>query len=86
MGHGNFIGGIFSEDKEKRKRYGIVYLRPSGSLNGGMAIRIIIRHTSRNLFLNLKEGFVHGEFVVATEVTPPLGAGTDKLIRDIEFG
>jgi methylenetetrahydrofolate reductase (NADPH) len=25
-----------------------------------------------------------GEFVVATEVTPPLGAGKDKLIRDIE--
>jgi methylenetetrahydrofolate reductase (NADPH) len=25
-----------------------------------------------------------GEFVVATEVTPPTGAGTDKLIRDIE--
>ena len=25
-----------------------------------------------------------GEFVVATEVTPPIGAGTDKLIRDIE--
>ena len=24
-----------------------------------------------------------GEFVVATEVTPPTGAGTDKLIRDI---
>ena len=24
-----------------------------------------------------------GEFVVATEVSPPLGAGTDKLIRDI---
>ncbi len=25
-----------------------------------------------------------GEFVVATEVTPPVGAGTDKLIRDID--
>jgi methylenetetrahydrofolate reductase (NADH) len=25
-----------------------------------------------------------GEFVVATEITPPLGAGKDKLIRDIE--
>jgi methylenetetrahydrofolate reductase (NADPH) len=25
-----------------------------------------------------------GEFVVATEVTPPTGAGTDKLIRDID--
>jgi len=25
-----------------------------------------------------------GEFVVATEVTPPVGAGTDKLSRDIE--
>jgi methylenetetrahydrofolate reductase (NADPH) len=25
-----------------------------------------------------------GEFVIATEVTPPSGAGTDKLIRDID--
>ena len=25
-----------------------------------------------------------GEFVVATEVTPPIGAGTDKLVRDID--
>jgi len=25
-----------------------------------------------------------GEFVVATEVTPPSGAGTDKLVRDID--
>ena len=26
-----------------------------------------------------------GEFVIATELTPPLGAGTDKLKRDIEL-
>jgi methylenetetrahydrofolate reductase (NADPH) len=26
----------------------------------------------------------NGEFVVATEITPPLGAGTERLIRDIE--
>ena len=35
---------------------------------------------------DLEKRFRAGEFVVATEVTPPLGAGTDKLIRDIEFG
>jgi methylenetetrahydrofolate reductase (NADPH) len=32
---------------------------------------------------DLERRFRGGEFVVATEVTPPLGAGTDKLIRDI---
>jgi methylenetetrahydrofolate reductase (NADPH) len=32
----------------------------------------------------LEKRFRSGEFVVATEVTPPLGSGTDKFIRDIE--
>lgn len=26
-----------------------------------------------------------GEFVVATEITPPLGSGTDKLLRDLDL-
>jgi methylenetetrahydrofolate reductase (NADPH) len=32
----------------------------------------------------LERKFRAGEFVVATEVTPPIGAGTDKLKRDID--
>jgi methylenetetrahydrofolate reductase (NADPH) len=32
----------------------------------------------------LERKFRSGEFVVATEVSPPVGAGTDKFIRDLE--
>jgi methylenetetrahydrofolate reductase (NADPH) len=32
----------------------------------------------------LEKRFRNGEFVIATEVTPPLSAGSEKLIRDIE--
>jgi methylenetetrahydrofolate reductase (NADPH) len=32
---------------------------------------------------DLERRFREGKFVIATEVTPPLGSGTDKLIRDI---
>jgi methylenetetrahydrofolate reductase (NADPH) len=34
---------------------------------------------------NLERKLRNGEFVVATEVTPPLGAASGKLIRDIEL-
>ncbi len=32
----------------------------------------------------LEKKFRSGEFVVATEVSPPIGSGTDKFVRDLE--
>ena len=84
IGTGKFIGGIISTNK--RKKAGVwdsVFktIRQPEWWNGDSEYH---ETPQREPVTELERKFRKGEFVVATEVTPPIGAGTDKLIRDIE--
>lgn len=84
VGTGKFIGGVLSSDKiKKREVWDSVFktirqpewwkgdstYHPPGYVEPASEFERRLRN---------------GEFVVATEVTPPLSAGTGKLISDIE--
>lgn len=84
IGTGKFIGGIISTNK--RKKAGVwdsVFktIRQPEWWSGDSEYH---ETPQREPVTELERKFRKGEFVVATEVTPPIGAGTDKLIRDIE--
>jgi 5,10-methylenetetrahydrofolate reductase len=84
VGTGKFIGGIVSGDKIKKAEvWNSVFktIRQPEWWHGDAEY-----HSSRTgkPVSDLERRLREGEFVVATEVTPPIGAGTDKLIRDID--
>jgi methylenetetrahydrofolate reductase (NADPH) len=84
IGTGKFIGGIISTNK--RKKAGVwdsVFktIRQPEWWSGDSEYH---ETPQREPVTELERKFRKGEFVVATEVSPPIGAGTDKLIRDIE--
>jgi 5,10-methylenetetrahydrofolate reductase len=84
VGTGKFIGGIVSGDKIKKAEvWNSVFktIRQPEWWQGDTEY-----HSARagKPVSDLERRLREGEFVVATEVTPPLGAGTDKLIRDID--
>ncbi|MGC1391042.1 MAG: methylenetetrahydrofolate reductase C-terminal domain-containing protein [Bacteroidales bacterium] len=83
VGTGKFLGGIVSGNKIKKSEiWDSVFktIRQPEWWNGDADY-----HSSpdRKPVSDLERRFREGEFVVATEVTPPPGARTDKLIRDI---
>jgi methylenetetrahydrofolate reductase (NADPH) len=83
VGTGKFIGGILSSDKDKKEKvWDSVFktIRQPEWWNGDSEYHAA--HQSEPVS-DLERRFREGKFVVATEVTPPTGAGTDKLIRDI---
>jgi len=83
VGTGKFIGGIVSKDKVKKSEvWDSVFktIRQPEWWHGDDEYHAA---PSGEPVSDLERRFRKGEFVVATEVTPPLGAGTDKLLRDI---
>jgi methylenetetrahydrofolate reductase (NADPH) len=84
IGTGKFIGGIISANKTRKV---VVWdsvfktIRQPEWWNGDSEYH---ETPKREPVTELERKFRKGEFVVATEVSPPIGAGTDKLIRDIE--
>jgi 5,10-methylenetetrahydrofolate reductase len=83
VGTGKFIGGILSGDTVKRTEvWDSVFktIRQPEWWHGDSEYHAA---PSGEPVSDLERRFREGKFVVATEVTPPLGAGTDKLIRDI---
>jgi 5,10-methylenetetrahydrofolate reductase len=84
IGTGKFIGGIISANKTRKA---VVWdsvfktIRQPEWWNGDSEYH---ETPKREPVTELERKFRNGEFVVATEVSPPIGAGTDKLIRDIE--
>ncbi|MEI6050552.1 MAG: methylenetetrahydrofolate reductase C-terminal domain-containing protein [Bacteroidota bacterium] len=84
VGTGKFIGGIVSNDKQKKTeawdsvfktiRQPVWWQGDSDYHPAGYAEPVS----------ELERRLGSGEFVVATEVTPPLSSATGKLIRDIE--
>jgi methylenetetrahydrofolate reductase (NADPH) len=84
VGTGKFFGGIISGDSIKRSNvWDSVFktIRQPEWWNGDDKY-----HNAKiaDPVSDFESRLRSGEFVVATEVTPPIGAGTDKLIRDID--
>jgi methylenetetrahydrofolate reductase (NADPH) len=83
VGTGKFIGGIVSSEKiKKTELWDSVFktIRQPDWWHGDAEYH---KASYGEPVSDLERQFHEGKFVVATEVTPPLGAGTDKLIRDI---
>ena len=83
VGTGKFIGGIVSSEKIKKTEiWDSVFktIRQPDWWHGDAEYH---KASYGEPVSDLERQFHEGKFVVATEVTPPLGAGTDKLIRDI---
>jgi 5,10-methylenetetrahydrofolate reductase len=83
VGTGKFVAGILSGNKEKKDEvWNRVFqpLRQPDWWNGDAEY-----HPGKygQPFSGLEKKLRDGEFVIATEVTPPLGSVTDKLIADI---
>jgi len=84
VGTGKFISSLFSKDKnEKDEVWSSVFrtIRQPEWWHGDSEF-----HPARAAepVSELERKLRAGEFVVATEVSPPLGSGTDKFVRDIE--
>jgi methylenetetrahydrofolate reductase (NADPH) len=83
VGTGKFISGVFSKDKEKKSEIWDSVFKTIRQPEWWKGDREYHQALSHEPVSDLEKRLQAGEFVVATEVTPPTGAGTDKLIRDI---
>ncbi len=85
VGTGKFIKSLISNDIEKNSRvWDSVFRSVRQPLwwNGDSDYHPAMYSEPVS---NLEKRLRNGEFVVATEVTPPLSASSEKLIRDIEL-
>lgn len=85
VGTGTFINGVLSRDKEKHERVWESVFKPIRQpewWNGDSEYHPAPDHEPVS---DLEKKLRKGEFVVATEVTPPLSANSLKLIRNIEL-
>jgi methylenetetrahydrofolate reductase (NADPH) len=83
IGAGKFINSIFSKDKiRKAEVWDSVFktIRQPDWWQGDSDYHPAVNEEPVS---NLERRLRKGEFVIATEVTPPLGANTGKLIKDI---
>jgi methylenetetrahydrofolate reductase (NADPH) len=81
----NFIRGNFSADRYERTRaWDAVFrtVRQPEWWNGDSDYHPAPSHEPVSM---LEKKLRNGDFVVATEITPPLGAGRAKLVSDIEL-
>ena len=85
VGIGKFVSGFFSRDKTKKDEvWDEVFktIRQPDWWKGDSEYHPALYTEPVSEF---ERKLKNGEFVVATEVTPPLGASIGKLIRDIEL-
>jgi methylenetetrahydrofolate reductase (NADPH) len=85
VGTGTFIKGLLSSDREKKTRNWNSVFRPVRQpewWNGDSDYHPASCSQSAS---NLETRLKNGEFVVATEVSPPLGAKVAKLIEEINL-
>jgi len=85
VGTGKFISGVLSNDKEKKNKIWDSVFKTIRQPEWWKGDRDYHQALSCEPVSDLEKRLRAGEFIVATEVTPPTGAGTDKLIRDIEL-
>lgn len=80
-----FISSIFSSDPIKKKETWDSVFRTIRQPEWWSGDSEYHPATPGEPVSDLERNLRSGKFVVATEVSPPVGAGTDKLIRDIEL-
>src|SRR5450759_1051505 len=84
IGTSKFIGGIVSKDAVRKSEVWDSVFKTIRQPEWWQGDSRYHQSVTLEPVSDLESRFRAGEFVVATEVTPPIGAGTDKLIRDIE--
>jgi methylenetetrahydrofolate reductase (NADPH) len=84
VGTGKFISGIFSNDKIKKNEAWNSVFRTIRQPDWWRGDAKYHPAKSGEPASGLEKRFRDGEFVIATEVSPPLSSGTDKLINDIK--
>ncbi len=84
VGTGRFVSSFFSKDKvHKDEIWSSVFktIRQPEWWQGDSEYHPSMQAEPAS---ELERKFRSGEFVVATEVSPPIGSGTDKFVRDLE--
>ena len=84
-GTGKFIGGLFLKDKIKKAEIWDSVFRTIRQPDWWKGDSSYHQATCIDNGSLLESRLRNGEFVVATEVTPPLSANSAKLIKDIEL-
>ena len=85
VGIANFISGFFSNDKGKKAEVWNSVFRTIRQPEWWQGDSDYHPASYEEPVSTLEKRLRAGEFVVATEVTPPLSANTSKLIKDIEL-
>jgi methylenetetrahydrofolate reductase (NADPH) len=85
VGTGKFVSGIFSKDKVKKIEVWNSVFKTIRQPEWWQGDSDYQPAAYKEPVSGLERRLRNGEFVVATEVTPPLGANTGKLIKDIEL-
>lgn len=84
VGTGKFVGAVFSKDKENKDRVWDSVFKSVRQPEWWQGDSDYHPPTNIEPVSELERRLRNGDFVVATEVTPPLGTKTDKFINDIE--
>jgi methylenetetrahydrofolate reductase (NADPH) len=84
VGTGKFFGSLFSNDKVKKAEVWDSVFRTVRQPDWWQGDSEYHPPVNSEPVSRLAKELKEGKFVVATEVTPPLGASTGKLKRDIE--
>jgi methylenetetrahydrofolate reductase (NADPH) len=85
VGTRKFIGGILSKDKEEKAKVWDSVFKTIRQPEWWQGDSDYHPATNEEPVSDLENRLQKGEFVVATEVTPPLGASTGKLIKSIDL-
>jgi len=85
IGTGKFIRSLFSGDREQKSAVWESVFRPVRQPEWWNGDSDYHPPGYSDPVSDLERGLKRGEFVVATEVCPPLGSVTEKLIRDIDL-
>ncbi|HUX94804.1 MAG TPA: methylenetetrahydrofolate reductase C-terminal domain-containing protein [Bacteroidales bacterium] len=84
VGTGRFIGSLFAKDKKRKNEVWDSVFKTIRQPEWWQGDSEYHPPLNNKPLTRLAEKLKAGEFVVATEVTPPLGSATGKLKKDIE--
>jgi len=84
-GTGKFISGVLSKDKTRKQKVWDSVFKTVRQPDWWKGDSEYHPSSCGGPVSELERKLKSGEFVVATEVTPPLGSGTTKLKKDIEL-
>ncbi len=85
VGPGKFVSGIFSKDKIKKSEVWDSVFKTIRQPDWWQGDSDYHEKGYKEPVSNLERCLRNGEFVIATEVTPPLSANADKLKKDIDL-